>query len=119
MVFPLARSIALNRLSGGGAYGKRGIAFLPCKCQPSDFTMDPQRSGFLQVAQHVCQTVRSLQADEQMHVVGGAADALRETTETRYCAAQIFVQACPPGGRDQRFSVLRCEHQMVMNAEIG
>jgi len=54
-----------------------------------------------------------------MNMIAHAADNFRETAEPSNRAAQIIVKTCPPFLCDQCVAVLRREHEVIMQAEIG
>lgn len=59
-----------------------------------------------------------IEAHEQMHMVGDAADALRKSPETRDDAAEIVVEAGSPTGVDRGFAVFRGIDEMVVQAQV-
>ncbi len=54
-----------------------------------------------------------------MHVIGDAADDLRDSMQTGNRAAEVFVEAGSPGWGDEGLALFRCEDQMVVQADKG
>src|SRR6516165_687426 len=63
--------------------------------------------------------MRDLQADQQVDVIGHAADAPRKSAAARNGPSQVLVHPRTPFRRDDGFAMLRRKHQMVMQAQIG
>ena len=59
------------------------------------------------------------QADEQMGVIGHAADAFGKTAQSANRSAKIIVETCPPFRGDKRLTILRGEHEVVVQAQVG
>jgi len=58
------------------------------------------------------------QADEQMGVIGHAADAFGKTAQSANRSAKIIVETCPPFRGDKRLTILRGEHEVVTRFQI-
>ena len=57
--------------------------------------------------------------DEKVDVIGHAADTLRSSTESSHGTSEIFMQACPPFGRNDRFSAFRGEDDVIEKVGVG
>ena len=76
----------------------------------------PSRGSFLQLAHEVGEAVRGLQADEQMDVVGHAADLLADATKPVDGASEILMQTGTPFRADRWPSVFCRKDEVVMEA---
>ena len=117
MMFRLVRDVFLHLRSCRRAHRERAVAFLPCKLPQLDLLMHPHGRGLLQLPHEIGETMRGLQSNKQMHMIGYAADAFRESTESAYRSAQIFVQTFTLGSVNQWDAVLGGKHDVVMQSE--
>ena len=60
-----------------------------------------------------------LQSDDEMNMVGGAADLERYTSETPNDAAEVRVNARANRVDERRHAFFRTEDQVVVKADVG
>ena len=60
-----------------------------------------------------------LQSEEEVNVIGNAANSVRKSAQAGDRAAQILAQASAPSLVDQRKAILCGENQVVVEAEVG
>lgn len=117
MMLGLIRDVFLHLWPRRRTHGEGSIAFLPCKLPELDLFVNPHRRGFLQFPHEISETMRGLQPHQQVHVVGHPANTLREPAQPRHRASEVFVQAVPPHGINQRQAVLRGKDDVVVQRE--
>jgi hypothetical protein len=118
MVILLVRNVFPDRGSGRGTHRKRGISLLPLKMLCRHRRGDPNRGRFLELPHEVRQAVRRIQGNQQMDVVGYAANALGHAIQTADRSAQVFVKPGPPVAGNQTLSILGGKYKMVVKAGV-
>ena len=91
MMLFLVRNVLLNARPRRGAHRECGVTFLPSERLQADLLVDPHRRSFLQLAQDIRQTMSGFQADQQMDVIGYAADTLWNSAKSGDGSPQILV----------------------------
>ena len=119
MMLLLIGNVMLHRLPGCRADGKCRISFLSREGGHTYLLMHPNGGCFLQLPHHVRETMRRLEAHQQMHMVCHTAHALRESSEAANRAAEIIVEARPPGRFNEWLAAFRSENEVVMQAQVG
>ena len=117
MMLDLIADVFLHPRTRCRAHRKSTISFLPRKSTQLDLVTHPHRRCFLQFAQKIRQTMRGLQSNKKVHMIGHTADTLRNSTEARHGTTKIRVQRFAPGIGDQRRAVLCGKHDVVMQSE--
>ena len=79
MVFFLILNVGADTLNPGGTDRKRPIPALPGKCGPSGFFMIPRGRDFFDFPNNIRERVGGLKPEEQMDMIGNAADFDRVT----------------------------------------
>ena len=75
MVLVLLLDVATNGAALRRAHRKSPITFLPCKVTHPNLVVHPAGSNRFEFAEHISQAVRCAKANQQMHMIGDAADA--------------------------------------------
>ena len=117
MMHGLIRDVFLHLRPRRRAHGEGSISFLPCKLPKLDLFMNPHGRRLLQFPYEISEAMRGLQTDEQVDMISNAANALREPAQPRHRASEVFVQAVPPRGINQRQAVLRGKDDVVVQRE--
>ena len=117
MMLGLVFNVFLHSRSRCRAHRERTIPFLPRKLMQLDLVTYPHGRRLLQLAQEVRQTMCGLQSNKQVHMVGKAAGTLRDSTESRRRAAEVFVQTFALRFRNQRRARLCGKNNVVMQSE--
>lgn len=117
MMLGLVRDVFLHLRSRCRAHRECSVAFLPGELSQPDFLMHPDRRCLLQLSHEIRQTVRGLQSHQQMHMIGHAADTLRESTQPSHGAAEVFMQSVPPRGVDERHSIFGGKNDVVVQGK--
>src|SRR5262245_4129117 len=111
--------IPFHVITCGRAHREGRISFLPSeRIEPNRFT-NPRRRCFFQFAQHLRQTMRSFEPDEQMHMIGHAADSFRKPAKAANRSTEIVMQLAAPLRRDERPATLRTKDKMVVQTKIS
>ncbi len=113
----LVLDVSLHTRAGRRAHRERTISFLPCKSAQLELVAHTNGRSLPQVAHEVRQTMRGLQSNKQVDMVGNAAGTLRNSSESRRRAADVFVQTFAPRFCNQRRARLCGEHDVVMQGE--
>ncbi len=119
MVFGLVRNVIPNLRPSRRAHGEGTVSFLPREAAFPDFIPHPDRRRLLQFAHEIRETMGRFQSDQEMHVVGDAADALGETSETVHRSTEVFVEFAPPVRMNAGDAVLGGKDQVVMQSKEG
>ena len=99
MMLLLVEDVGAHRLQLAGAHREGGIALLPLKGRIS--VLDgPAGTRFLQFPDEIRKPVSGAQSDQQMDVIGHAANGQRDGLESPGGSAKIFVKAGPPRRSD-------------------
>ena len=115
----LPRNVFAHRLTLRCAPVECAVALLPCERGLADFLMHPARRHRFHIAHHIRETSRGAQADEQMHMVGHAADGLRDAFDVSHHPAEIGVQPLAPHSSDDWHTVLGAKNDVEMKREMG
>ena len=117
MMFGLVRDVFLNLWPDRRAHRESSVALLPGKLAQSNLFMHPDRRSLLQLSHEIGKAMRRLQSHQQMHMITYAANTLSETTQSSHGATKVFVESISPCNVDERRSVLRGEHDVIMQSE--
>jgi hypothetical protein len=60
--------------------------------------------------------MRRAQTDQQMHMIGNAADALSSSPRRANDSTKVCIQITAPGGLDQRRVIFRSKNDVIMQA---
>ena len=119
VVFVLSGDVFFEGVAARRANGEGSVAFLPCEGGVTDVVMDPTGGDGLDIAYGVCEARGGAQADEEVDVIGDAADGLRDAVEVAHHAAEEGVEAVTPCRGDERCAVFGAEHDVVVEGEVG
>ena len=75
MVLRLLLDVLTNRFALGSAHRKCAVTFLPCETTHPNLIVHPTGRNRFWLAHDISQTVRRAKANQQMHMIGDAADA--------------------------------------------
>ena len=98
--------------------GESAITLLPLERALADFVMHPARGDAFDFTQHIRQAMGGAQPNEEMHMVGHAADGGRDSVEVIDGAAEEGVQTFAPRGQDERRTILRGKDEVVMERKV-
>ena len=118
-MFFLVGDVRSHFLPRAWADGERAVSVLPFEPGKFDLLMHPDRGSFLQFAHEIGEAMRRFQSNQQVDVIGRSADALGCAAHAVEGAAEVFVEPRAPFGGNDRFTVLRREDHMIMEAEVG
>src|SRR5262245_16755687 len=110
MVLSLVGNVLFHGVARRWTDGERGVSLLPRKSGFADLLMDPDRRRLFQLAHEVGQTVRRLQAHQQMHVIGNTASPLRHASQSRDRAPKVLVQSIDPCFLDEWGAIFGAEY---------
>lgn len=96
MMLFLPRNVISYGVEMRRAYGKGSIAFLPGEAFDADFFMNPSgRHGFC-FPQQIGNPMSGFQTDQQMHMIGNAADFFGNAFEVFDDSSQKGMEPWPP-----------------------
>src|SRR5216684_2720537 len=113
----LPADVLLEARDMGNAHSEPAVSLLPCETLFVNFLMNPFGRLLLDVAQDIRQTVRGLEADQQMNVIVNATDCLWNTSQRPDTSAEVGVKTRPPICRNQWHAILRAEREVVVKAQ--
>ena len=96
MMRRLLGDVFLYRFTIGYTHGEGGISRLPTEILDADGLVNPPRGRLFDVLDERSQGISRPKADQQMNMIGDAADGFGNSVRGMNQSAEVFVQAIPP-----------------------
>jgi hypothetical protein len=118
MMFLLTRDVSRNGVPGVGTDRECGITRLPCEIPDSNRIMHPDRRTPFDLANHLRQRTTRAHPSQDVHVIGNSTNDLGLSVHTMKNSSDVFVESGPPCRFNERLTIPRREHDMIMKAQV-